>query len=130
MAYAYTIYGDLDVKKTVDGLTILTPCGASCTITARSSYVVCTENCAITPPAPAAGIQICARNSNNGSFTITFAALGATKYYEKPDHTGLGTHTTGTLAATAAVTNSICIVGYDSTHYYVWGTPIGTWTAN
>ncbi len=120
----------LAVTGILDGLATLYASGATQTVTAKTSYVVCTQNCTITLPAPAAGIQVCARNSNNGSYTITFAALGATKYYEKPDHTGLGTATTGTLAATAAITNSICLVAYDANTYYVWGTPIGTWTAN
>ena len=120
----------LAVTGILDGKATLAACGATCSPTALTSYVECTENCTITPPAPAAGVQICARNSNNGSYTITFAALGATKYYELPAHTGLGTGTTGTLAASAAVTNSICLVGYDASHYYIWGTPVGTWTAN
>ena len=120
----------LAVTGILDGKATLATCGATCSITALTSYIVCTENCTITPPAPAAGVQICTRNGNNGSYTIIFAALGATKYYEKPDHTGYGTATTGTLSATAAITNSICLIGLDTAHYLIWGAPIGTWTAN
>ena len=104
--------------------------GTSNTVSTNQAYVICTGNCTIAMPTPAAGIQVCARTSNNGSYTITFSALGSSRYYEKPDHTGYGTATTGTLSATAAITNSICVMGLDSTHYLVWGTPVGVWTAN
>ena len=120
----------LAVTGTLDGKATVYASGATQTVTALSSYVVCTQNCTITLPTPAAGVQVCARNSNNGNYTIAFAALGGSIYYERPDHTGLGTAGTGTLSASAGITNSICLVGYDSTHYYVWGTPVGTWTAN
>lgn len=96
--------------------------GAHHTMTAPREYFFGTTatDCYIDFPTPAAGYEFCVRTSNNVSAKIHLAALGGSIMYEKVDRTGYGTAGTGTVDnATGAVTNQICLVGVDTTHYAI-----------
>jgi hypothetical protein len=99
------------------------------TVTAPREYFFCTTGaaCSVTLPVPAAGYEFCVRSDNNVSTAITLAAR-ASIFYEKTDRTGWGS-SGGTLVSGAAVTNQICVVGHDATHYAIMSS-VGTWTAN
>lgn len=99
------------------------------TVVAPRQYHVCTSTCTVTVPAPAAGYEFCARNGNNVTTVITFAAIGSSAMYENTASTAYGTAGTGTLVSGGAAGDKICIVGLDSTHYQVWSYN-GTWTVN
>jgi hypothetical protein len=97
------------------------------TMTAPREYFLCSTatTCSVTLPVPAAGYEFCIRSDNNVSTAITLAAI-TNVYYEKTDRTGWGT-VSHSIASTAAVTNQICVVGYDATHYAIMSS-VGTWT--
>ena len=99
------------------------------TMTAPREYFFCNTatTCSVTLPVPAVGDEFCIRSDNNISAAITLAAR-TNIFYEKTDRTGWGS-TGGTLVSGAAVTNQICVIGYDATHYAVMSS-VGTWTAN
>jgi hypothetical protein len=105
------------------------PTGTSITLTGTSGIANCTGNCTVTVPLPSPGVVFCAVTDDNVSASITFAALGSGARYESAAHTGYGTAGTGTLAATAAIGNRVCILGRDATHYLIYSAT-GTWTAN
>ena len=98
----------------------------SITVTGNNSYVTCTTTCTVTPPAPAAGIQLCVDNAPGSATVITLAALGSGNYYSLTANTGWGT-ANHTVASGGAVTDSVCIVGYDANHYKIKSYN-GTWT--
>lgn len=104
--------------------------GTSFTMAAPAGVGICTGTCTVTMPVPAAGYQFCVRNDTAVATAITLSALGSSARYEFADHSAYGTAGTGTFVASAAAGNSVCLIGRDATHYQVWGTPIGTWTAN
>jgi len=103
--------------------------GSTCTFTAPSSFCICTTTCTVTVPVPAAGYQFCAWNDTNVSTAITLSAIGTSAMYENTARTAYGTAGTGTFTATAALGNSVCLVGRDATHYQTVSF-VGTWTAN
>ena len=90
------------------------------TMTAPREYFFCTTAtaCSVTLPTPAAGYEFCVRSDNNVSTAITLAGI-TNVYYEKPDRTGWGTKSAALVSTGAAVTNQVCVVGYDSTHYAI-----------
>ena len=125
------IGGDLSARTLAFGCSMVpvpTP-NTSITLTGASGVAICTGNCTVTVPVPAAGFQFCAWVDDNVSATITFAALGSSAMYENSARTAYGAAGTGTLSAVAAVGNKACIFGRDSTHYQTFGT-IGTWSVN
>jgi len=91
----------------------------------KRSYAVCTGACTITMPKPEPGNQIFIRNAPGVSTAITLAGTTG-MYYEKPDHTGFGT-SGGKLISGGDVTDVICLLGFDSTHYLITSYT-GTWT--
>ena len=97
------------------------------TMTAPREYFMCSTAtaCSETLPVPAAGYEFCIRSDNNVSTAITLAAI-TNVYYEKTDRTGWGT-VGHSIASAAAVTNQICVAGYDATHYAIMSS-VGTWT--
>lgn len=103
--------------------------GTSITFTAPAGYGICTGTCTVSVPVPAAGYQFCVRNDTAVTTAITLSALGSSARYEYTDGSAYGTAGTGTLVATAAAGNKVCLVGRDSTHYHVYSYA-GTWTAN
>ena len=89
-------------------------------MTAPREYFLCSTAtaCSVTLPVPAAGYEFCVRSANNVSTTITLA--GRTNiYYELPTRTGWGTVSAALVSTGAAVTNQVCVVGYDATHYAI-----------
>ena len=102
--------------------------GTSITLTAPRGYAVCTGNCTVAIPTPAAGNEFCIRGGMNVTATVTLNALGAGNYYENTAGTAYGA-ANGTMTATSAVGNKICIVGLDANHYLTFSFN-GTWTAN
>lgn len=112
----------------VDRPTPLTT-GTSVTLTGPRQYFICTGTCTITVPVPAAGLEFCVQNDVAVSTAITFAAIGSSASYGKTDQSAYGTAGTGTLVATAAAGNKMCLLGKDATHYNV-ASFNGTWTAN
>jgi hypothetical protein len=103
--------------------------GTSITLIAPRGYAICTGTCTVNVPAPVAGYEFCVLNDDNVASAITISALGFSAMYENTARTGYGTASTGTLTATAAAGNKVCILGRDSTHYLTL-TSSGTWTAN
>ena len=90
------------------------------TMTAPREYFFCNTAtaCSVTLPVPAAGYEFCIRSDNNVSTAITLA--GRTNiYYELPARTGWGTVSAALVSKGAAVTNQVCVVGYDATHYAI-----------
>ncbi len=102
--------------------------GTSVSLTAPRQYYECTGACSVTPPVPVAGYEFCVRNANNTTGAIALQALGSSARYEVQAKTSYGSAGTGTLTSGGAVTDEICIVGKDSTHYDIWSIT-GTWTA-
>jgi collagen type VII alpha len=103
--------------------------GTSITLAAPAGYAICTGTCTVSVPVPAAGYQFCVRNDTGVSTAITLSALGSSAMYENTAGSAYGTAGTGTLVATAAAGNKVCLVGRDATHYQVYSFT-GTWTAN
>lgn len=98
----------------------------SISVTTNNTYVYCTTTCSVTPLAVAAGVQLCVRNEPGVSSVITLVALGSGKYYELTTHAGWGT-ANHTVVSGGSTSDSICLVGYDGTHYAVFSFA-GTWT--
>lgn len=103
--------------------------GTTITLVAPRGYAICTGTCTVTVPVPAAGYEFCIVNDDNVATAITLSALGSSAMYEGTARTAYGTAGTGTLAATAAAGNKVCLVGRDATHYLTLSY-VGTWTAN
>jgi hypothetical protein len=95
-------------------------------VAAINTNVSCTSTCTVVPLTPANGIQLCVRNAPASATVITLAALGAGNYYELTTHAGWGT-ANHSVASGGLVTDQICLVGYDATHYEVFSFN-GTWT--
>lgn len=124
----FTYYQTLSVQATSYPVSPLVT-GTSLTLSTPRGYGVCTGTCTVTVPVPAAGYEFCVMNSDNVATAITLSALGSSAQYENTARTAYGTAGTGTLVATAAVGNKVCIVGLDATHYLTLSA-LGTWTAN
>lgn len=107
---------------------VATP-GTSITLTAPAGYAICTGTCTVALPVPVAGYQFCVRNDTAVSTAITLSALGSSARYEQTDGSAYGTAGTGTMVASAAAGNKVCLVGRDTTHYQVYSYA-GTWTVN
>jgi hypothetical protein len=99
--------------------------GSIAAVTTNNTYIICTTTCNVTPLTPAAGVQLCARNAPGSATVITLNAISS-GYYELTTHAGWGTET-HTLVSGGLSTDSICLVGYDSSHYAVMSYT-GTWT--
>jgi len=100
--------------------------GSIGTVTTKNTYVVCTSTCNLTPMQAAAGVQLCVRNAPGSATVITLNALASGNYYELTTHAGWGT-AAHNLVSGGLATDSICLVGYDATHYLVMSFT-GTWT--
>ena len=100
--------------------------GGSIKVTANDTYVICSSNCTVTPPAPAAGVRLCVRNAPGTATVITMAALGPGNYYELTSRASWGT-ANHTVVSGGAATDELCLVGYDANHYAVTSFN-GTWT--
>ena len=100
--------------------------GTSITLAAPRGYGFCTGGaCAVTLPVPAAGYEFCIRNSNNETNVITLNNIASIQY-EATAHTSYYA-ANRKLVSGGAVTDQICLVGYDATHYAVMSFT-GTWT--
>ena len=97
----------------------------SISVTTNNTYVICTTTCAVTLPVAAAGIQTCVRNAP-GSATVITLVNRASQYYELTNHSDWAT-ANKKLVSGGAATDSICVVGYDGTHYATMSST-GTWT--
>lgn len=95
------------------------------TVSTNSAYVICTGACQVTLPAATAGKQYCVRNAP-GSATVITLVNRASQYYELTTHAAWGT-ANYKLVSGGVATDSICVVGYDATHYATM-TYTGTWT--
>ena len=93
--------------------------------TAQNEYIICTNTCSVTPLTAAAGQQLCVRNGP-GSATVITLVNRASQYYELTDHSAWAT-ANQKLVSGGVATDSICIVGYDATHYATMNY-VGTWT--
>jgi hypothetical protein len=105
--------------------------GTGTTLAGPREYYYCSGTCTVTlPNGPAAGsvYEFCILNLPGVSTAITLSAA-TNRYYGKPDQSGYGTQTTGTLACTAAAGNKLCVISVDATHYMV-ASYNGTCTAN
>jgi hypothetical protein len=111
---------------TLDQVPTATVSSGDITVTANNAYVICTTTCNITVKAPAAGVQLCARNAPGSATVITLVNMGAGKYYEKTDNSAWAT-ANQKLVSGGVATDKICIVGYDATHYATMSST-GTWT--
>ena len=100
--------------------------GSIGTVTTNSTIVVCTTTCNLTPMQAAAGVQLCVRNAPGSATVITLNALASSNYYELTTHAGWGT-AAHNLVSGGAATDSICLSGYDATHYMVMSYT-GTWS--
>jgi hypothetical protein len=109
----------------VDAPSKLTSNSGAISVTGNRNYVICTAACQLTLPTPAAGIEICARKDNNTTGAITLVNASGV-YYEKTDRTAYIT-VNHKYVSGGAVTDQMCIVGVDSTHWQVWNST-GTWT--
>lgn len=105
--------------------TVTVNSGSIGSLTGTTNYVICTGACNFTPPAGAAGNRVCVRNAPNSTGAITINALAST-YYEKHDYSNWNT-VNKNLSSGGAQTDSICLFGYDNTHYIILN-QVGTWT--
>lgn len=94
-------------------------------VTTKNTYVICTTTCAVTLPVAAAGIQACIRNAPGSATAITLVNR-ASQYYELTTHAAWAT-VNQKLVSGGVATDSICVVGYDATHYATFSST-GTWT--
>ena len=69
-------------------------------------------------------------NDDNVATAITLSALGSSAMYENSARTAYGTAGTGTLVVAAAAANKVCIVGRDTTHYFIVSNNGGAITVN
>jgi hypothetical protein len=108
-------------------LNLVTPFPASAssvTLVGPSEFFTCSTTCTITAPTPVAGYQFCIRNDDNVATVITLAALSGIQF-ENTARTSYKTANTS-LVSGGAVTDQVCIVGKDATHYQVFSFT-GTW---
>jgi hypothetical protein len=110
----------------VPAVTTTVSSGSIGTLTGNSNVVVCTSTCNLTPVQPAAGIEVCVRNAPGSATVITLNALASGNYYELTNHSGWGTAAHNLVSGGLAI-DSICLHGYDATHYMVMSYT-GTWT--
>jgi hypothetical protein len=94
-------------------------------VTTKNTYVICTAACQVTIPVAAAGIQVCVRNAPGTTGAITLVNR-ANQYYELTTHAAWAT-VNQKLVSGGVATDSICVVGYDATHYATMSYT-GTWT--
>jgi hypothetical protein len=95
--------------------------GTGTTLTGPRRYYYCSGTCTVgLPDGPTAGkvYEFCVMNLPGVSTAITLSAA-TNRYYGKPDQSGYGTQTSGTLACAAAVGNKLCVSSVDATHYMV-----------
>ena len=112
--------------------TVTVSSGSIAAVTTNNTYIICTTTCNVTPLQPAAGVQLCVRNAPGSATVITLNALSTGNGYSPQAYYELTTHAAwGTLAhavtSGGVATDSICLVGYDSSHYAVMSYT-GTWT--
>ncbi|HBH13826.1 MAG TPA: hypothetical protein DDX29_12070 [Clostridiales bacterium] len=101
--------------------------GTSRTVAENAEYVICSGGaCSVTPITPAAGVQLCVRNAPGETNAITLVNI-TDVYYEKTDHSGYQANANYKLVSGGVATDSICIVGVDSTHYAIMNST-GTWS--
>ena len=100
--------------------------GSIAAVTTNNTYIICTTTCNVTPLDAAAGVQLSSAMLPGSATVITLNALGASNYYELTTHSAWGT-ANHNIVSGGAVTDSICLVGYDATHYAVMSYT-GTWT--
>jgi hypothetical protein len=100
--------------------------GAIGQLTGNYNVVFCTTTCSMTPVQAAAGVELCVSNAPGSATVITLNALAASNYYELTTHAAWGT-AAHNLVSGGAATDSICLHGYDATHYKVTSYT-GTWT--
>lgn len=93
--------------------------------TAQNEYIICTNTCQVTALVAEAGKQLCVRNAP-GSATVITLVNRASQYYELTNHSAWAT-ANQKLVSGGVATDSICIVGYDATHYATMNY-VGTWT--
>jgi hypothetical protein len=105
--------------------TTLLETGTSHVLSAPREYYECTGTCTVTPPPPQTGYEFCIRNATGVTTVITLAAI-TLSFYEKTNHSAYGTVSTAATSS-GAVTDQICIVGKDSTHYDTFSSSAG-WT--
>ena len=110
----------------VDAKIPTTVSSGAITVSTKAAYVFCTAACQVTFPVAAAGNQYCVRNQPGTTGVITLVNR-ASQYYELTDHSAWAT-VNYKLVSGGAATDSICIVGYDATHYATWAST-GTWTS-
>jgi hypothetical protein len=109
----------------VDALVTTTVGSGAISQTAKNTYTICTAACQVTIPVASAGQQHCVRNAPNTTGAITLVNR-ASQYYELTTHAAWAT-ANQKLVSGGAVTDSICVVGYDATHYATMSF-VGTWT--
>lgn len=100
--------------------------GSSHSFSGNTDFFVCTTTCTVTPPTPTAGgQQYCARNDNNVTTVITFAAISGVQY-ETTAFTSYKTANTSIVSGGAAG-DKLCVISRDATHYLV-ASYNGTWS--
>lgn len=100
------------------------------TMTAPREYFLCSTatTCNVTLPIPATGNEFCIRMDDNVSANIVLSNI-TNVYFENPARTGFGSVSHGLKTTTGTVTNQICVLGRDTTHYVVMSLT-GDWGAN
>lgn len=100
--------------------------GTSVTLSAPRGYCFITGGAGTcTPPTPAAGYEYCARNADNQANVITLANIASVSYEATARTSYYAANRK--LVSGGVVTDQICVVGYDATHYAVMSST-GTWT--
>lgn len=99
--------------------------GTSHSFSAPMDIFECSSTCTVTPPTPAAGYEFCARNEDNVTTVITFAAISGVQY-ENTNFTSYKSANTSIVSGGAAG-DKLCVIGRDSTHYDVFSYN-GTWS--
>ena len=123
-----TCSGGVVTSSAAASVTLGTGSGSQ-SLTGAAEIFVCTSTCAVTPPAPAAGLQYCVENDATVSTVITMGGNTGV-YYQKAVAPGTANgygSSGGHMTSGGAVGDLVCIVGRDTTHYLVpsFG---GAWT--
>jgi hypothetical protein len=113
----------VNVNAEIDPALVATPSntGTGTTLVGPRQYYYCNGTCTVgLPNGPSAGkvYEFCVMNLPGVSTAITLSAA-TSRYYGKPDQSGYGTQTSGTLSCTAAIGNKLCVTSVDATHYTI-----------
>lgn len=105
--------------------------GTTVTISGHFGNVLCTATCSVTPPVPTFGDGFCVMMDTAVTGTITIVNPGSSVQFGKPDQSGYGTATTGTMVSQGTSPgDSICLFGRSTTKFNTSASDGRPWVVN